>query len=69
MADKRIEQNLADDMLDGAEEIATFMRLTRRQVYHLASNNALPLIRLGSKIRGRKSTILAYLEKLEGRAA
>ena len=52
---------LADDLLDGTEEIAEFLlgnaqkKKKRRRVYHLAATGQLPLARMGSRLIGRKS--------------
>ena len=51
----RNNENLADDLLEGAEAIADFTGLTTRQVYYLTNKNALPVFRLGGGLFGRKS--------------
>jgi hypothetical protein len=59
---------IADDLLEGAEEIARFMFGSpdkRRRVYHLAARSDLPLFRLGEVICGRRSTLLAWIAKQE----
>ncbi len=58
----------ADDLLEGAEEIALFMFGSsdkRRRVYHLAARSHLPLFRLGEVICGRRSTLLAWIAEQE----
>jgi predicted DNA-binding transcriptional regulator AlpA len=57
---------LADDILHGAQEIAEFGGWTRRQVYHFVSKHDLPVIRIGSALSARKSSILAWIEQREG---
>ncbi|WP_084802954.1 hypothetical protein [Bradyrhizobium sp. NAS80.1] len=55
---------IADDLLEGADEIARFMFGSadkRRRVYHLASRSGLPLFRMGEIICGRRSTLLAWI--------
>jgi hypothetical protein len=70
MSTTQKDGSLADDMLDGAEEIAAFLGETPRGVYHLAATKRLPVLRFGRRIKARKSTILAYLTRLEnGEAA
>jgi hypothetical protein len=59
---------IADDLLEGAEEIARFMFGStdkRRRVYHLAARSNLPLFRLGEVICGRRSTLLAWIAEQE----
>ncbi|TYO68493.1 hypothetical protein FXV83_00380 [Bradyrhizobium hipponense] len=59
---------IADDLLEGAEEIARFMFGSpdkRRRVYHLAARSDLPLFRLGEVICGRRSTLLAWIAEQE----
>ncbi|HEY0837998.1 MAG TPA: hypothetical protein VGE72_29045 [Azospirillum sp.] len=58
---------LADDMLEGAEQIGAFMGLKARQVYHL--QDKLPVFQIGAKLFGRKSTILKWIAEQEGKAA
>lgn len=53
--------NLASDVLKGADEIARFMGLTRRAIYHAAAQNALPVFRMGETILARKTTLLAWI--------
>lgn len=63
---------IADDLLEGAEEIALFMFGSpdkRRRVYHLASRSGLPLFRLGEVICARRSTLRAWIAEQEKTAA
>jgi hypothetical protein len=60
--------NLADDMLNGAVEIAAFIRRTKRQAEHLLEHNHLPAFKIGGRWRMRKSTYLAFIERLEAEA-
>jgi excisionase family DNA binding protein len=53
------------DLLAGAAEIAAFMRLTRRQVYHLVETSRLPVFRLGAQLCARRSTLLRWIEEME----
>lgn len=57
--------NIAGDMLRGAEAIAAFLGLPRRAVYHAASKGNLPVFRLGETLLGRKSTLLAWIAEQE----
>lgn len=54
------------DLLSGAEDIAAFMGIKPRRVYHLAENNQLPVFRLGATICARRSTIIRWIEEMEG---
>ncbi|MGC8535509.1 MAG: hypothetical protein ACP5QR_08230 [Rhizomicrobium sp.] len=48
---------LGDDLLRGAEEIATFIfgeRGSRRKIYYLAETSHLPVFRLGSTLCARR---------------
>jgi hypothetical protein len=61
---------LADDMLRGADEIAAFIfgeRGSRRKVYYLAECSRLPVFRLGSVLCARKSVLLQWISGQESR--
>lgn len=63
--------SLADDLLRGADAIATFVfggAKHRRKVYYYASDAKLrmPVFRIGATICARKSTLLAWIEGQEG---
>jgi hypothetical protein len=61
---------LADDMLRGADEIAAFLfgeRGSRRKVYYLAECSHLPVFRLGSVLCARKSVLLRWISGQESR--
>jgi hypothetical protein len=63
---------LADDILRGAEEIAEFIfgeRGSRRKVYYLAECSRLPVFRLGSVLCARKSVLLQWISGQEKRVA
>lgn len=57
--------NLADDLLNGAKEIAAFMGLPARSIYHAIDTGALPSFRIGAKICARKSTLIAWVAEQE----
>ncbi|HET7085385.1 MAG TPA: hypothetical protein VFI23_11485 [Rhizomicrobium sp.] len=62
------ESSLADDLLEGAAEIAQFIFGTadeRRRVYHLAHIGQIPCFRMGGVLIGRKSTLLAWISQRE----
>ena len=56
---------LADDLLQGADSIAAFMGVTRRQAYHWAAEGRIPVFKLGALICARKSTILNWIAQQE----
>jgi len=64
---------LADDLLEGAAEIALFVfgsdsPKSRRRVYHLAAidrSDRLPVFRMGNQIFARKSTLLRSIAERE----
>jgi hypothetical protein len=61
---------LADDMLRGADEIAEFIfgeRGSRRKIYYLAECSRLPVFRLGSVLCARKSVLLQWISDQESR--
>lgn len=66
---KAENDNIADDILKGADEIAAFIGEDRRAVYHLVKGGKIPTFRLGENIRARKSTLLAWIAAQEGVAA
>ena len=60
--------SLSEDLLRGAEQIATFMfgdPKMRRQVYHLAQTGQIPVFKLGSTLCARRSTLISRIESLE----
>jgi hypothetical protein len=68
-----IPQELGDDLLRGADEIAQFIfgrtgKNRRRAVYYLCRTSRLPHFRLGSMICARKSTLIGYISAQERRA-
>jgi hypothetical protein len=61
---------LADDLLEGADEIAAFIwgdAAQRRRVYHLAETSRIPLFRLGSGLCARRSVLLDWIKAQEKR--
>lgn len=60
---------LAEDLLRGASEIAVFMygsARERKKVYHLAETTDIPAFRMGGSICARRSSLMSWIEKLEG---
>lgn len=54
-----------EDVLDGAKAIGSFIGLTDRQVFHAVERGHLPVVRLGTKIMARRSTLLKWFEAQE----
>jgi hypothetical protein len=42
--------DLAEDLIKGAKAAAGYTGLTERQIYHLVENDALPVIRLRTRV-------------------
>lgn len=62
-------ESLSADMLRGANEIADFLGLDKRQVYHAASTGKLPVFHIGSIVHARKSTLMGWIQDQESAAA
>lgn len=60
--------NLADDILKGADEIAAFLGEDKRAVFYQIAKGKLPHYRIGQNIRGRKSTLRAWMAEQEAAA-
>ncbi len=63
-------EELADDILRGADEIAEFIfgkRGGRRKIYYLAETSHLPVFRIGSVICARRSVLLRWIAGQESR--
>jgi len=71
--DTKMADSLAEDLLEGAAEIARFVFgrddcKSRRRVYHLAAaerSDRLPVFRMGNQIFARKSTLLRSIAERE----
>lgn len=61
--------NLATDLLRGAEAIARFLGFPRRAVYHAVAKGHLPHFKIGETICARRSTLTAWIAEQEGRKA
>jgi hypothetical protein len=62
---------LADDLLEGADEIAAFLfgdGASRRKVYYLAECTRLPIFRLGSVLCARRSVLMRWIAGQESKA-
>jgi len=59
------DEDLANDLLDGAPALATFTGWKERRVYYLAEKKLIPVFKIGDKWCGRKSTLRRFLDGLE----
>lgn len=60
--------NIADDILRGADEIAAFIGENPRAVYYAIKKGKIPHFRIGENIRARKSSLLAWIAEQEASA-
>ena len=63
-------QDLGDDLLKGADEIAKFIygpKGGRRQIYYLAETSRLPVFRLGAVLCARRSVLMGWISGQEER--
>jgi len=61
-------QNLAQDLLEGADAIAEFMYgdlRKRRRVYYLAERGLIPTFKLGETLCARRSTLVSWIQAQE----
>ncbi len=63
-----LNDDLADDLLEGADEIAAFMGWNRRRVFYAAERKLIPIFRVGNRLSARKSSLRRRIEDLEQRA-
>lgn len=61
--------NLADDILKGADEIAAFLGEDKRAVFYQIAKGKLPHYRIGQSIRARKTVLMAWIAGQEAGAA
>ena len=62
------ENDLADDLLEGADEIGDFMDWKPRRVFYVAERKLMPIFRIGKRLVARKSTLRRHVEGLEQKA-
>lgn len=53
------------DLLMGADSIAAYLGVTRRQVYRLVYDDIIPSFKLGGTVAARKSSLTVWMQKLE----
>lgn len=59
------EPEISQDLIFGADAIAQFLGIERRQVYHAHQMEHLPIFRIGSTLACRKSTIANWIAERE----
>jgi hypothetical protein len=59
---------LANDLLEGAEAIADFLGKDVRQIYHLVGRKQLPAFKIGAVIHARRSTLKHFFAAREAEA-
>jgi hypothetical protein len=57
--------SLADDLLDGADEIAAFLGWPKRRVFYALERRRIPGFKIGNKWHARRSTLTAHIARLE----
>lgn len=62
------EENLAADILRGANQIAEYLGFPRRTVYHAVAKGHLPAFRIGDILCARRSTLTAWISQQEQQA-
>lgn len=63
MNDEQFKQRVADDLLNGATEIADFLGTSRREVYHLVQTGRIPVGRWGKKLIGSRRQLSKATKK------
>ncbi|MFC3074971.1 helix-turn-helix domain-containing protein [Shinella pollutisoli] len=53
------------DLLMGADAIAAFLGVTRRQVYRLVYDGIIPSFKLGGTVAARRSSLTKWMETIE----
>ena len=58
-------ENRTGDLLMGADAIAGYLGVTRRQVYRLVYDDIIPSFKLGGTVAARRSSLTKWMEQLE----
>jgi excisionase family DNA binding protein len=56
------------DLLLGADAIASFLGISRRQVYRLTYDHVIPTFRAGGSVAARRSSLTKWMAAQEGAA-
>jgi len=57
--------NLPGDLLLGADSIAAYLGITRRQVYRLVYDRVIPSFKAGGTVAARKSRLVKWMDEQE----
>lgn len=72
MSSEKIEQpandNVPGDLLLGADAIAAFLGITRRQTYRLVYDSVIPSFKAGGTVAARKSSLTRWMAQQEAAA-
>ncbi|WP_065091605.1 helix-turn-helix domain-containing protein [Rhizobium leucaenae] len=60
-----IQEAPRGDLLMGADAIADYLGVTRRQVYRLVYDQIIPSFKLGGTVAARKSSLTKWMQELE----
>ena len=60
-----MNENLADDLIVGAERIGAELGMTKRQAQHAIERRQIPAFRFCGKWTTRRSTLRAHFRRLE----
>jgi excisionase family DNA binding protein len=58
-------ENQSGDLLLGADAIASFLGITRRQTYRLVYDRVIPSFKAGGTVAARKSSLVAWMAAQE----
>lgn len=59
------QEPIGDDLLRGAKQIADFLKVKERTVYHLIDTEQIPFFKLGGRVCARRSSLARHIEALE----
>lgn len=62
----KMAEELADDLLAGADAAAAYCGLSRRIIYHLTETGDLPFKRIGRRLYYRKSQLDKFFRETGG---
>lgn len=54
--------NISEEQVMSADEVATFLRLSRAHIYQLKSENKIPFHKVGGALRFLKSEIIEWVK-------
>ncbi|RDE10355.1 helix-turn-helix domain-containing protein [Pelagibacterium lacus] len=61
--------NTPGDLLLGADAIAKFLGITRRQTYRLVHEAIIPSFKAGGTVAARRSSLRRWMDEAEGKRA